>query len=72
MTTWNNQSKSTGAWANSSKNTSIWYDPMKYGDGWHYDEINVKYNGPTDPNNGRTLYYNSEAVPLSWTNQNKS
>ncbi len=40
--------------------------------GWSYNEVNLAYDQPVDPDTGNTVYYNGIGLSTTWTNQPKS
>lgn len=46
--------------------------PGTVGGGWEYDNAVIKYDDPTDPETGQTLYYDGEGTAQTWTTINKS
>lgn len=52
---------------------SNWDNQEKSGNsqGWEYNETNLLYNSPTDPDSGLTIYYNGVGTVSSFTNEVK-
>lgn len=49
-----------------------WDTREKSGQGWMYDEPNLTYDAPTDPDSGDVVYYNALGSTTAWSTQNKS
>jgi len=72
MATFTNDNKTSSTYVNQSKNSST-YDPVeKAGGGWQYNEPNLLYNSPTDPDSGSVVYYNGIGTVTTYANQTKN
>lgn len=72
MATFSNVSKNIVSVSNTTKNVVSIDNFEKAGGAWIYNEPNLLYNSPLDPDTGDPVYYNGIGTVTTFTNLAKS